>query len=73
MDSLHLRAKKLLEKLISIKSFSFNEDKTANHIEKWFNENKIKTSRKKNNVFAFNKYYNPQKPNLLPDPYYYNV
>ena len=58
MDSLHLRAKKLLEKLISIKSFSFNEDKTANHIEKWFNENKIKTSRKKNNVFAFNKYYN---------------
>ena len=65
MDSLHLRAKKLLEKLISIKSFSFNEDKTANHIEKWFNENKIKTSRKKNNVFAFNKYYNPQKPNLL--------
>ena len=65
MDSLHLRAKKLLEKLISIKSFSFNEDKTANHIEKWLNENKIKTSRKKNNVFAFNKYYNPQKPNLL--------
>ena len=65
MDSLHLRAKKLLEKLISIKSFSFNEDKTADHIEKWFNENKIKTSRKKNNVFAFNKYYNPQKPNLL--------
>ena len=65
MDSLHLRAKKLLEKLISIKSFSFHEDKTANHIEKWFNENKIKTSRKKNNVFAFNKYYNPQKPNLL--------
>ena len=47
MDSLHLRAKKLLEKLISIKSFSFNEDKTANHIEKWLNENKIKTSRKK--------------------------
>ena len=65
MDSLHLRAKKLLEKLISIKSFSFNEDKTADYIEKWLNENKIKTSRKKNNVFAFNKYYNPQKPNLL--------
>mgnify|MGYP001463074566 FL=1 len=65
MDSLHLRAKKLLEKLISIKSFSFNEDKTADHLEKWLNENKIKTSRKKNNVFAFNKYYNPQKPNLL--------
>ena len=65
MDSLHLRAKKLLEKLISIKSFSFYEDKTADHIEKWLNENKIKTSRKKNNVFAFNKYYNPQKPNLL--------
>lgn len=65
MDSLHQRAKKLLEKLISIKSFSFYEDKTADYIEKWLNENKIKTSRKKNNVFAFNKHYNAQKPNLL--------
>ena len=53
MDSLHLRAKKLLEKLISIKSFSFNEDKTANHIEKWLNENKIKTSRKKKQCICF--------------------
>ena len=45
----------LLEDLISIPSFSGKENKSADRIEYWFKENKIKCSRHKNNIYAFNK------------------
>lgn len=65
MQDLNKEAEELLKKLISIKSFSFEEDKTADYIENWFKENGIKTSRSVNNVFAYNKNFEKSKPTLL--------
>lgn len=59
------KAVDLLKDLISIKSFSGMEDKTANRIEKWFLDNKIDYKRTNNNVWAKNKFYDPNKPTLL--------
>ena len=58
-------ALELLKELISIKSFSFKEDKTADKIEKWLNKKGITTKRSVNNIIAFNKYYDKKKPNIL--------
>jgi acetylornithine deacetylase len=55
----------LLKDLISIQSFSGEEDKTANRIEKWFIENEIIFNRSKNNIWALNRYYDSNKPTLL--------
>ena len=55
----------LLQELISIQSFSSEEDKTADAIEAWFNHFDIPFKREKNNVYAFNKYYDESKPLLL--------
>jgi len=59
------KAIELLEQLISIPSFSSEEDKTAGAIEKWLNDFGIKTERQFNNVYAFNKHFNDSKPTLL--------
>ena len=55
----------LLQELISIQSFSSEEDKTADAIEAWFKHFDIPFKREKNNVYAFNKYYDESKPLLL--------
>lgn len=55
----------LLKKLISIQSFSKEEDKTANVIEQFLQERDIKTHRKLNNIWAYNKYFDERKPTLL--------
>ena len=55
----------LLKDLVSIESFSFNENKTAKRIEKWFQFHEIKYTRLKNNVFAKNKYFDHSKPTIL--------
>ncbi|SHE68879.1 acetylornithine deacetylase [Arenibacter palladensis] len=55
----------LLQELISIQSFSSEEDKTADAIEAWFKKFEIPFKREKNNVYAFNKYYDESKPLLL--------
>lgn len=55
----------LLQELISIQSFSSEEDKTADAVEAWFNHFDIPFKREKNNVYAFNKYYHESKPLLL--------
>ena len=65
MQDLNKKAEKLLKKLISIKSFSFEEDKTADYLENWFKENDIKTYRSVNNVYAYNKNFQQNKPTLL--------
>ena len=61
----HNEAISLLKKLIAIPSLSKEEDKTADLIEKFLNEKGIKTSRKGNNVWAKNKYYNEALPTIL--------
>lgn len=67
MDQLQLTEKAiaLLQELISIRSFSSEEDKTADAIEAWFKHFDIPFKREKNNVYAFNKYYDESKPLLL--------
>lgn len=55
----------LLKKLISIQSFSSEEDKTADAIQDWFMEFDIPYERIHNNVFAKNKFWDENKPTLL--------
>ena len=55
----------LLKELISIQSFSSEEDKTADAIENWFKSFDIPFKRKFNNVFAANKHFDESKPTLL--------
>lgn len=59
------KAIELLHKLIATPSFSSEEDLTARHIENWFHDMEIPFKRNKNNVYAFNKYFDPEKPTLL--------
>lgn len=55
----------LLKNLIKTESFSKQEDKTAELINSFLEERGIKTHRKKNNVWAFNKDFDPKKPSIL--------
>ncbi len=55
----------LLKKLIATPSFSSGEDKTADAMEEWFKTFDIPSKRRKNNVYAFNKYFDKRKPTLL--------
>lgn len=55
----------LLKKLIETKSFSSEEDKTAQHIEDWLNRYDIVSNRHQNNVWAVNEYFDDSKPTLL--------
>ncbi|MDC6351194.1 M20 family metallo-hydrolase [Zeaxanthinibacter sp. PT1] len=63
--SLKETALDLLKELISIQSFSSEEDQTADAIERWFRLRRIPSKRVKNNVYAFNKHYDDSKPTLL--------
>jgi acetylornithine deacetylase len=64
-DKLKKDALELLKGLIRIESFSKQEDKTANLINQFLEDRGIKTHRMKNNVWAFNKNYDPKKPTIL--------
>ncbi|MDB2384856.1 M20 family metallo-hydrolase [Polaribacter sp.] len=55
----------LLKQLITTPSFSKEEDKTADLIEKWLISYQVETNRTKNNVWAINKYFDKNKPTLL--------
>ncbi|TKC55842.1 M20/M25/M40 family metallo-hydrolase [Pedobacter hiemivivus] len=55
----------LLKQLISIQSFSREEDKTADAIEFFLQQRGIKTNRKLNNIWAYNKHFDSAKPTLL--------
>ena len=59
------KAIKLLKKLISIQSFSKEEDQTAIAIQDWFKAFDIPFEREHNNIFAKNKFWNETKPTLL--------
>src|SRR6185369_12822080 len=58
-------AVELLQQLISIPSYSKEEDKTASLVQSFFKHYDIETSRKGNNVWAKNKYFDPTKPTIL--------
>lgn len=56
---------RLLMDLIRTQSFSKEEDQTAEIIDTYLKENGVETHRELNNVWAFNKYYDPSKPTIL--------
>lgn len=65
MEKLQNDAVALLKELITISSFSREEDKTADVIERFLQERNVKTHRKGNNVWAYNTYFDASKPTLL--------
>lgn len=65
IDALYEKAVSLLKGLIAIPSFSREEDKTADLIEAFFQQEGIPAHRYLNNVWALNKYFDPAKPIIL--------
>lgn len=59
------KALDLLKQLISIPSFSSEENKTADAIENWFKAFDIPFKRHLNNVYAVNQHFDNSKPTLL--------
>ena len=55
----------LLKNLISTQSFSQEEEQTALLIENWFNSENIPFERSGNNIIAYNKYFDKNKPTIL--------
>lgn len=55
----------LLKELIGTPSFSSEENETALLLEQWFRDHNITFHRDNNNVYAFNKHYDQNKPHLL--------
>lgn len=60
-----MKGVELLRKLISIPSFSKEEDGTALVIAEYLESNGVLVSRSGNNVWAVNKYFNPARPTML--------
>ncbi|NER10359.1 acetylornithine deacetylase [Muriicola jejuensis] len=65
ISSLTKDAIELLKKLIATPSFSSEENHTALLLEGWFIERGIPHKRQENNVYAFNKFFDKNKPTLL--------
>lgn len=55
----------LLKQLIAVQSFSKEETGTAQLIEAFFEAKSIPFERKKNNIWAYNRYFNASKPTIL--------
>lgn len=55
----------LLQELIRIPSISKEETRTASAIELFLKDRGIKTHRKNNNIWAYNKHYDAAKPTIL--------
>src|ERR1700754_3103632 len=55
----------LLQQLISIPSFSKEEDRTADLINEFLQSHGVTTHRKLNNIWAWNKHFDPAKPTIL--------
>jgi acetylornithine deacetylase len=65
MKNLFDRAVLLLEDLIRTPSLSGQESQAADKIESFLNERYIFTMRKFNNIFCYNKHFDPKKPIIL--------
>src|SRR5574338_106088 len=65
MGNRHHKAIDLLQQLISIPSFSKEEDKTASLIKQFLQSEGAHAQRYLNNVWAVNQYFNPALPTLL--------
>lgn len=65
ISTLYPEAVALLEKLISIPSYSREEGNTADAIAAFLDNKGITANRYLNNVWAVNKHFNPHKPTIL--------
>ena len=65
IQQLQNEAVDLLKKLISTPSFSKEEHETANILEAYLRSKGVEANRYMNNVWAKNKYYDDNKPNVL--------
>ncbi|MBX0334708.1 M20 family metallo-hydrolase [Pontibacter sp. HSC-14F20] len=64
-ENLYLEALDLLQQLIAIPSFSKQEKKTADLLAGFLERKGVKIERKLNNVWAFNRHFDPLLPTLL--------
>jgi acetylornithine deacetylase len=64
-DELFNESLSLLKRLISIPSFSKEENKTADAIVQFLESKGVKTFRNMNNVWAYNKYFDERKSTVL--------
>ena len=64
-EGLYQDAVELLKAMIRIPSLSKEEAGTADLLTTFLTERGVEVHRKKNNVWAFNKYYDPAKPTIL--------
>lgn len=65
IDILFQQSLQLLQQLIATPSFSKEENNTAEIIHDFLISKGIKTHRKLNNIWAWNKNFDPQKPTIL--------
>jgi acetylornithine deacetylase len=65
IEQLQKDSLELLKQLIRIQSFSKEEDKTGDAIEQFLQQREIKTFRKLNNIWAYNKHFDASKPTVL--------
>ena len=65
IKTLFQQAIQLLQQLISIPSFSKEEDRTADLIEQFLQQHGITAHRKLNNLWAWNKHFDASKPTIL--------
>lgn len=65
IEELYNDAIEVLQQLISIPSFSKEEDKTADAIEGFLQSKNIEANRLMNNVWTKNKYFDGNKPTIL--------
>lgn len=64
-DTLFQEAVQLLRHLISTPSFSKEENLTANIVNAYLEQHGVETHRKMNNIWAWNKHFDPSKPTIL--------
>ena len=64
-NNLFQQAVSLLQQLISIQSFSKEEDRTADLINEFLQQRGVQTHRKMNNIWAWNKHFDAAKPTIL--------
>ena len=65
LKTLAEQALSLLQQLISTPSLSREEKNTAALLENFLQDKGVKTNRKRNNIWAWNKYFDPAKPTIL--------
>ena len=65
ISALSQLALQLLQQLISIQSFSKEEDRTADLIDQTLQQHGVKTHRKLNNIWAWNRHFDAAKPTIL--------